>query len=98
MTTPAADPGQEFPMIAVPDGFQGTDAEAVGLAVAGALAGLEKERNALRVAAEEAVGTLGALLAVFPETGWAQSEIQRERATEVHARLATQLWGPESGS
>jgi hypothetical protein len=84
------------PAIAVPEGWTGTDAEAVGLAVAGAVGGVIKERDEAKAMAEEAVTTLGQLLSVWPETSWASSESEKAAAMEVHKRLATALWGPEA--
>lgn len=85
----------EFPCIAVPEDFLGTAAEAVGLAVAGAFAGLETERDeavealaATRQELVEGLTVLEALLEAFPESSWAHVTSVKEDAQALLDRLA----------
>lgn len=86
----------EAPVIAVPHGFQGSAAEAVALAVAGAMVGLEQERDRARGVAvtleqqlAQAVGVIGLLVEKWPETSWAQDSHVKALAREFLASLET---------
>lgn len=68
------------PSIAVPESWDGNDAEAVGLAVAAAVAAKMQERDL-------AVSALHQLWAAFPETSWAGANDAYQRATDVLTEL-----------
>lgn len=83
------------PVVAYPRDWEGTDAEAVGVAVAGALVGVEKERDQARddltQTRQELVMTLTALEALveaFPETSWAADSKAKDDAQALLDRLA----------
>lgn len=73
-------PELEAPAIAVPESWTGTDAEAVGLAVAGAVGGIARERDL-------ALQHLGALVSAYPETSWAASSAALDAAKAFLAEM-----------
>jgi hypothetical protein len=75
------------PVVAVPADFLGTDAEAIALAVAGAVAAIALERDDVRRELEAAADALEALVAAYPETGWAHATAAKEDAQALLARL-----------
>lgn len=85
---PLVGPGAPItdPCIAVPVDFQGTEAEAVGLAVAGAVGELQRQRDAAQASANELAGALHGLIKAYPRTSFAGSEVALERAQTILAR------------
>ena len=75
---PPIQPGSPVtePCIAVPANFDGTEAEAVGLAVAGAVGAIQRERDLARA-------MLAEMVEKWPETSWAHDLDVKERAREV---------------
>lgn len=85
---------QAYPLIAVPEDFSGTEAEAVGLAVAGAVAGLQRERDQAREMAmaleqdlHRALSTIRVLTDNWPESTWAADSLVEAQARETLAAL-----------
>lgn len=70
------------PCIATPPDWEGTDAEAVGLAVAGAVADLQRQRELATAEAREARARLADLVAAFPATSFAGPNVALERAKD----------------
>lgn len=68
------------PCIAVPEGFQGTEAEAVALAVAGAIQAISGERDLAQAHLEGTAARLSALASAYPRTSFAASEAALEEA------------------
>lgn len=78
------------PCIVVPEGFKGTEAEAIALAVAGAVQAIADDGNLAQAHLEETVAKLSALVAAYPRTSFAASEAALEEATAWLAFLGEQ--------
>lgn len=85
------------PCIAVPEGFQGSAAEAIALAVAGAVQAIAEEGATLRGHLEGTKARLAALVAAYPQTSFAASESAKEEAVAWLAWLEEQDQ-PEPGT
>lgn len=70
------------PCIATPPDWEGTDAEAVGLAVAGAVADLQRQRDEAQADLQRSLDLLAALVHATPETSWAGSNIALDKARD----------------
>lgn len=70
----------ENPCVVVPEGFQGNEAEAIGLATAGAVQAIINERDSAQSLLETTLGHLRDLVAAYPQTSFAASESAREAA------------------
>lgn len=68
------------PCIAVPEGFQGSEAEAIALAVAGAIQAIALERDSWRSYLLSTKARLRALVEAYPQTSFAASESAKEDA------------------
>lgn len=73
------------PCIATPPDWEGTDAEAVGLAVAGAVADLARQKDFAEQHAAKSWRILKDLVAAFPQTSFAGSNVALEAAREFLA-------------
>lgn len=95
---PPIQPGSPVtaPCVAVPEGYDGTEAEAIGLAAAGAVQAIADQRDLWRALVEEAVHALALVIGAFPDTGWAAATDAKEQGLAVHQKLAKALWGPEA--
>lgn len=91
----AAQPGLTDPCIAVPEGFTGNAAEAVALAVAGAVAALEQERNQWRERAAKLYGGLATLVEQYPQTSFAGPGHALESAQATLLELAEAVLGTD---
>lgn len=76
------------PCIATPPDWEGTDAEAVGLAVAGAVADLQRQRDNMEDELTRARSLLMAVVDVFPQTSFAGANVPLEEARAYLAKLA----------
>lgn len=74
------------PCIAVPAEFPGTEAEAVALAVAGAVASIVTRAQEAEARAEELEKALSALVDAYPRTSFAGPEAYLEEAVALLAR------------
>jgi hypothetical protein len=79
------------PCIAVPEGFAGSDAEAVALAVAGAVQAIALERDSWRSHARTTYDNLARVVETYPQTGFAASESALEAARDWLAYLGEAL-------
>lgn len=78
------------PCIATPPDWEGTDAEAVGLAVAGAVADLQRQRDQAQAVLQQSLDLLAALVHATPETSWAGSNIALDKARDfLREQLST---------
>jgi hypothetical protein len=68
------------PCVAVPPEWEGTEAEAVGLAVAGAVADLVRQRDDMEDDLTRARSLLMAVVDVFPQTSFAGANVPLEEA------------------
>lgn len=90
-------PGQPItePCLAVPADWEGTEAEAIGLAIAGAVQHIVQERDAAKAKAaqlrgdrDDALGALELLVERTPEGTFAASNVALDNARATLARLA----------
>ncbi len=86
---PPVSPGNPItgPSIVVQEGFQGTEAEAIALAVAGAIQDIGNQRDSAQSLLETTVAKLRALVRAYPQTSFAASEAAREDAEQWLAWL-----------
>lgn len=70
------------PCVAIPETWEGTEAEAIGLAVAGAVADLVRGRDMAEQHLARALDIISSLVAAFPETSWAGSNIAKDQAVD----------------
>lgn len=70
------------PCVAVPPEWEGTEAEAIGLAVAGAVADLVAQRDQQAAETAKAMDLLAALVRSFPPTSFAASNIALQEAKD----------------
>lgn len=85
---PPIQPGAPItePCIAVPAEFPGTEAEAIALAVAGAVASLVSRAEKAEVWAADLESALRALVDTYPRTSFASSEAYLEEAVALLAQ------------
>ena len=77
------DPASVGPVVVVPDGFAGSAAEAIALAVAGAIQAIADERDNFQGCALTLYEALAELTKVYPRTSFAGPESALERALEA---------------
>lgn len=68
------------PAIVVPEGFPGSEAEAIALAVAGAAQSIVEERDTWRMRAATLYGVLRYLVDQYPQTSFAGPGVAMEAA------------------
>lgn len=76
------------PCIATPPDWEGTDAEAIGLAVAGAVADLARQRDKAEQSGAKVFRLLKDLVDVFPQTSFAGANVPLEEARRYLATIA----------
>lgn len=73
------------PCLAVPSDWTGSDAEAIGLAVAGAVGGIALERDQARAEVRQVRDILKMLADQYPQTSWAGANVALDAARDYLA-------------